>query len=236
MEMVYLTVFLAGFFGGVHCFGMCGGIVGALTFGLSEEKRQSWWGSFPYLLAYNAGRLSSYAIAGAIVAGLGLFAMDIFAVHRAQLVLKIAAGVFMIVLGLYIGGWWSGMSRVEQAGSRLWRFIEPLGRRLMPVRTLPQAFAVGLIWGWLPCGLVYSALIFAFTASSLGQGALVMLSFGLGTLPTLMLMGMLASLVGSLVREPWVRQTAGGLIVLFGIITIWAGAELEWPSNAYFGG
>ena len=109
VDISYLTAFLLGFFGGVHCFGMCGGIVGALTFGLNEEKRRNWLATFPFTLAYNLGRLLSYSVAGAIAASLGLFAMDVFAVHQAQLVLKVVAGGFMIALGLYLGGWWSGL-------------------------------------------------------------------------------------------------------------------------------
>ena len=231
VDISHLTAFLLGFFGGVHCFGMCGGIVGALTFGLKEEKRQNWMAAFPFTLAYNLGRLLSYSIAGAIAAGLGLFAMDVFAVHQAQLVLKVVAGVFMIALGLYLGGWWSGLLQVERVGARLWRYIEPLGRRLMPVQTLGQAFILGTVWGWLPCGLVYSVLIFAFAASSIEDGAMIMFSFGLGTLPTVMTMGLLASLVGSMVRQTWLRQGAGALIVLFGIYMIWQGADIQMPSN-----
>ena len=231
VDITYVTAFLLGFFGGVHCVGMCGGIVGALTFGLKEEKRQNWLATFPFTLAYNLGRLLSYSIAGGIAAGLGLFAMDVFAIHQAQIVLKVVAGAFMIALGLYLGGWWSGLLRVEQVGARLWRYIEPAGRKLMPVQTLPQAFILGTVWGWLPCGLVYSVLIFALAASSIEAGAMIMLSFGLGTLPTVMAMGMLASLVGSLVRQPWWRRLAGALIILFGTYMIWQGADFQLPSN-----
>jgi sulfite exporter TauE/SafE len=137
----------------------------------------------------------------------------------------------MIALGLYLGGWWSGLLRVEQAGARLWRYIEPLGRRLMPVQTLGQAFVLGTVWGWLPCGLVYSVLIFAFAAPSLEDGALIMFSFGLGTLPTVMTMGLVASFVGSMVNQPWLRKGAGSLIVLFGVYMIWQGADIQLPSS-----
>lgn len=226
VSISHLTAFLLGFFGGVHCFGMCGGIVGVLTFGLKEEKRQNWVSTFPYILMYNLGRLLSYSIAGAIAAGVGLFALDVFAVHQAQLVLKVVAGGFMIALGLYLGGWWSGLLRIEQVGTKLWRYIEPVGRRLMPVQTLGQAFVLGMVWGWLPCGLVYSVLIFAFTASTVADGAMIMFSFGLGTLPTVMTMGLLASFVGGLVQHPWLRRGAGLLVILFGISMIWQGADL----------
>lgn len=220
-EFVYVAAFIMGFFGGTHCVGMCGGIVGVLSYGLAEEKRGDWWASFPYILAYNLGRLSSYALAGAIVGGLSLWALDLSSLDGLKQTLKIVAGIFMLVLGLYLGGWWHGLLRVEQLGQGLWRHLEPIGRRFMPVRTLRQALVLGMVWGWLPCGLVYTALILSLTATSIQQGAMVMLSFGLGTLPTVMAMGLLASLFTSIVREPWVRQLAGAMVILFGLFLLW---------------
>jgi sulfite exporter TauE/SafE len=130
------------------------------------------------------------------------------------------AGVFMLLLGLYLAGWWSGLRRVEQAGGRLWRYIEPLGRRLLPVRSPGQALALGLVWGWLPCGLVYSVLIWALSAGGALQGAGLLLAFGLGTLPNLLLMGAAAGWLATQVRRPAVRQVAGALVSLFGLYTL----------------
>jgi hypothetical protein len=106
---------------------------------------------------------------------------------------------------------------VEQAGGSIWRRIEPLGRKLMPVHSPGQALVLGLIWGWLPCGLVYSVLIWAISAGGAIEGAGLMLAFGLGTLPNLLLMGATAAWLGRYVRKPAVRQLAGGLVVLFGV-------------------
>lgn len=220
-EFVYYAAFIMGFFGGTHCVGMCGGIVGALSFGLAEEKRDDWWASFPYILAYNIGRLSSYALAGAIIGGISLLALDLSSIDQLKQTLKLVAGIFMLVLGLYLGGWWHGLLRVEQLGQGLWRHLQPIGQRFMPVSTLRQALLLGMVWGWLPCGLVYSALILALTASSIQQGAMVMLSFGLGTLPTVMAMGLLASLFTSIVRQQWIRQMAGAIVILFGLFMLW---------------
>lgn len=220
-EFVFYGAFIMGFLGGTHCVGMCGGIVGALTFGLEEEKRNDWWASFPYILVYNIGRLSSYALAGAIAGGISLLAVDLTSIDELKQTLKLIAGIFMLVLGLYLGGWWHGLLKVERLGLGLWKHIEPVGRRFMPVRTLPQALLLGMVWGWLPCGLVYSALILALTATSIQQGAMVMLSFGLGTLPTVMAMGLLASLFTSIVRQLWVRQLAGAMVILFGLFMLW---------------
>ena len=113
------------------------------------------------------------------------------------------------------------MLRVEQAGGVLWRRIEPLGRHLLPVRTPAQALGMGLVWGWLPCGLVYSVLIWAISAGSAVQGGLLLLSFGLGTLPTLLAMGAFAAALSKLVRKPWVRSSAGLLVIAFGLYQIW---------------
>ncbi|MDH5359816.1 MAG: sulfite exporter TauE/SafE family protein [Gammaproteobacteria bacterium] len=220
-EWVYFAAFIMGFFGGTHCVGMCGGIVGALSFGLAEEKRDDWWASFPYILVYNLGRMSSYALAGAIVGGISLLALDLTSIDQLKQGLKLLAGGFMLVLGLYLGGWWHGLLRVEQMGQGLWKHLQPIGQRFMPVRTLRQALILGMVWGWLPCGLVYSALILALTATSIEQGALIMLSFGLGTLPTVMAMGLLASLFTSIVRQPWVRKLSGAMVFLFGLYMLW---------------
>lgn len=220
-EWVYFAAFIMGFFGGTHCVGMCGGIVGALSFGLAEEKRDDWWASFPYILVYNLGRMSSYALAGAIAGGISLLALDLTSIDQLKQGLKLLAGGFMLVLGLYLGGWWHGLLQVEQMGQGLWKHLQPIGQRFMPVRTLRQALILGMVWGWLPCGLVYSALILALTATSIEQGALIMLSFGLGTLPTVMAMGLLASLFTSIVRQPWVRKLSGAMVFLFGLYMLW---------------
>ena len=220
-ELIYYGAFVMGFFGGSHCVGMCGGIVGVLTYGLAEEKRENWWATFPYVLAYNLGRLASYTLAGAIVGGISLWALDLAAIDEFKQTLKLLAGIFMLVLGLYLGGWWYGLLKVEQLGQGLWKHLQPIGQRFMPVRTLPQALVLGMVWGWLPCGLVYSALILAMTASTVQQGALVMLSFGLGTLPTVMAMGLLASLFSAIVRQAWVRKVSGAMVMLFGVFMLY---------------
>ncbi|MCP5447323.1 MAG: sulfite exporter TauE/SafE family protein [Chromatiaceae bacterium] len=220
MEFTYLTAFVVGLLGGVHCIGMCGGIVGALTFGLPERQRARIGALLPYQLAYNLGRVVSYVAAGAIMGGLGMLIAEFMPVYYAQRVLLAVAGIFMIMLGLYLSGWWLVLNRLESAGSRLWRLIEPISRRLLPVRTPRQALLVGMIWGWIPCGLVYSMLVTAVSAGSALQGAAVMLAFALGTLPTLMSIGLLAGVAARLSRSPAVRGVAGALVMLFGVLTI----------------
>ena len=152
--------------------------------------------------------------------GLGMLIAEFMPVYYAQRVLLAVAGIFMIMLGLYLSGWWLVLNRLESAGSRLWRLIEPISRRLLPVRTPGQALLVGMIWGWIPCGLVYSMLVTAVSAGSALQGAAVMLAFALGTLPTLMSIGLLAGVAARLSRSPAVRSVAGALVMLFGVLTI----------------
>lgn len=220
VEMTYAAAFIVGLFGGVHCVGMCGGIVGALSFGLPEQARGRLTTLLPYLINYNLGRLLSYTVAGALVGGIGALAANLVALHQAQAVLQIIAGLFMVAMGLYLGGWWYGMSRLERFGGKMWRFIEPVGRRLLPVKRPGQAFVMGLVWGWLPCGLVYSALIWAVSAGSALQGGLLLLSFGLGTLPNLLLMGFFAGKLTALLRRPGVMHLAGAAVVLIGVFYI----------------
>jgi hypothetical protein len=200
---------------------MCGGIVGALVFALPPERRQSAAGALPLLLAYNAGRIASYALAGALFGGLGATATRALGgIRVAETALAVIAGLFMVALGLYLAGWWRGLARLERAGAHLWRRVEPIGRRLLPVRRLGDAWALGLLWGWLPCGLVYSVLVWALAARSPAAGALLMASFGLGTLPTLLALGAVASRLTRFAQRPAVRALAGALVALLGLVQI----------------
>lgn len=220
-----LAALAVGFFGGVHCVGMCGGIVGALSFGLPQDRWQRMRGHLPFLLLYNLGRIGSYTLAGVIAGWLGAWAIDMLAVRQLQLWLQVLAGLFMILLGLYLNGWWRVLVRVEQAGGILWRRLEPLGRRLLPVQRPGQAFLLGMLWGWLPCGLVYSVLIWTLLSGGAKQGGLLMLSFGVGTLPNLLAMGVFAVMLQKIVRQDWVRQLSGGLVILFGGYMLWRGSQ-----------
>lgn len=219
-ETQLLAAFVVGLLGGVHCVGMCGGIVGALVFGLPEERRRELGSLMPFLLAYNGGRLVSYTVAGALLGGVGWLAANLTLVYRAQQALAVVAGLFMVALGCYLAGWWMGLRRLERAGGYVWRRMEPIGRRLLPVANAPHAFLLGLLWGWLPCGLVYSVLVWSISAGSAVSGGLLMLSFGLGTLPTLLAAGAFAGRLSAFVRRIWVRRLAGGTVVLFGLVTL----------------
>lgn len=213
----WIAAAVVGLLGGGHCLGMCGGIVGALTFGLPAAVRGRSANALPYLLAYNAGRLASYTLAGAIVGGLGWVASHLVSVRLAQLGLQVFAGVFMVALGAYVAGVWQGLTRVEALGTHVWRRLEPLGRRLLPVTRPWQALQLGLVWGWLPCGLVYSVLIWTLSAGGAVQGALLMFSFGVGTLPALLAMGLAANRVAVVLQSRQVRAVMGAGIALYGL-------------------
>lgn len=213
MDFSLGTAFLIGLLGSTHCLGMCGGIVGALDAGIGGHG-----GRFRYHLAYNVGRIASYTVAGGMAGILGaLVATASFG--TALPVGRMIAGLMMIALGLYLAGWWRAIMVLERAGQHVWKRIEPLGRTFFPVRSPLQALGLGLIWGWLPCGLVYSALTLSMATASPARGALIMAAFGLGTLPALLSMGALAGVLGKWVRSPLVRQAAGLVIVAFGIYT-----------------
>lgn len=218
----YITAFLAGLFGGVHCVGMCGGIVGALAVGLPPMSRQRLEIRTAYLLAYNLGRITTYAIAGAIVGWSGNLAGGLLEEYQAWVILRFVAALFMIAIGLYLGGWWYGLTRVEQLGNAIWQRIRPLGQRLLPVNHPAKALALGLLWGWLPCGLVYSMLIWALAAGGWREGALFLTAFGLGTLPTLLAVGFAWAMVGDALRLPRARRLAGAMVVIFGVVTLLA--------------
>jgi uncharacterized protein len=213
MTLTLFSAFLAGLLGSLHCLGMCGGIVAALSVNLPQRP-------WSYLLAYNLGRLSSYVIAGAVAGVIGAQFYQFLAPQRAATAALWIPAIFMFVLGLYIGGWWQFLGWLEKGGAYLWRRIEPLGRHLLPVRSPWQALALGLLWGWLPCGLVYSILVFALSAGSAAHGALLMLAFGLGTLPMLFSMGAAAHWLNQMAKDPHVRRIAGALIMVMALFMV----------------
>jgi sulfite exporter TauE/SafE len=215
------TAFLVGLLGGVHCVGMCGGIVGTLAMGLPREVRGRIGRMLPYQLAYNGGRMAGYAVAGGLMGGLGTMIVQILPLQYAQRGLYVLAALFMILLGLYLGRWWLGLERLERVGATVWRRLEPMGRRLLPVRSPAQALGLGFVWAWIPCGLVYSVLIWSVASGSAVQGALVMLAFGFGTLPTLLGMGMLAGAAARFADQDWMRKLSGALVLGFGLYALW---------------
>nr|WP_286184641.1 sulfite exporter TauE/SafE family protein [Pantoea sp. Cy-639] len=214
------SALVLGLLGGGHCLGMCGGLMGALTLAIPPEQRGR---RLRLLLAYNLGRILSYAAAGLL---LGLAGVALASSPLAT-GLRIVAALLLIAMGLYLAGWWSGLTRIEALGRGLWRHVQPLATRLLPVSSLPRALLLGALWGWLPCGLVYSTLLWAASQGDALHSAALMLAFGLGTWPVLLATGLAAERVGSLLRKRGVRMAGGVLVILFGLWTL-PGPHQHW--------
>jgi hypothetical protein len=215
-----LSALILGLLGGGHCLGMCGGLMGALTLAIPAEQRAQ---RFQLLLSYNLGRILSYATAGLLL-GMAGWAL---ANSPAAMLLRVVAALLLIAMGLYLAGWWSGLTRIEALGRGLWRHIQPLTRRFMPVDNLPKALVLGSLWGWLPCGLVYSTLLWAASQGDALDSAALMLAFGIGTLPVLLATGMAAERMTALLRKQGVRMAGGLLVILFGLWTL-PGPHQHW--------
>ena len=219
-EFTYITAFTIGLMGGVHCVGMCGGIVGALSFATQQNKSAKKTSLFALLFGYNFGRLFSYSIAGGVMGSVGWLLARWTDIHNIQIIMQLIAGIFMLMMGLYISGWWMGLIRLEKIGGVVWKYIQPVAQKILPVSNPLQAIGLGLLWGWLPCGLVYSVLIWAVSAGSFQTGALLMLCFGLGTLPNLLAMGVFANQLKLFVQKQMVRYLAGAMVILFALWNI----------------
>ncbi len=211
------TAFLLGFFSTLHCIGMCGGIIGALSLSLPVKIRNSKTKLFAFVLTYNVGRLISYCVAGLVAGAIGTGLLLSTGFDQGHTILKFIGISMMIAIGLYLTGWMPQLASVEKMGIPIWKRLEPIGRKLVPVASIPKALAYGLIWGWLPCGLVYFVLIWALTAGDAINGALIMLAFGLGTLPTLITAGFMTSWVTRFAHSTRARQIVGLLIIFMAI-------------------
>ena len=219
MELSFLSAFLVGLLGGGHCVGMCGGIVSAVSMHLPNQTKNQ--PKILFLIAYNAGRILSYTLAGVLAGLLGASSFFLNHVLPIQHLLYFISSLILILLGLYLAGFWYGITYIENAGRSLWEKLQPYSKRFIPVQNLTQAFALGGLWGWLPCGLVYSVLIAAIATGNVINGGLLMLAFGLGTLPTLLAMGMTAVKLKATLQNIWVRRASGLLVLGFGLVGIY---------------
>ncbi len=208
----YIAVFLVGLLGGTHCMAMCGGIVGALTVGTPAGRPQ-----WPLHLAYNFGRISSYALAGAVLGAIGSAGLLFNDVMPVQMTLYVLANLMLVALGLYLIGVPQGLTFLERGGQKIWTRIQPLTRRFLPATSFTRALPLGMLWGFLPCGMVYSVLTTALLTGSALRGAGLMLAFGLGTLPNLLLAGFLLRRFRDIVQGRAVRLVSGLLVLGFGV-------------------
>jgi uncharacterized protein len=204
-----LALFIVGLLGGGHCAGMCGGIVGALSLQSPAGKP-----SVVVHLAYNLGRILSYTVAGFLAGAAGYAAGNLMTLQRG---LYVFASLMLVALGLYLLGATQTLAFVEKGGQALWRRIQPFTGRFLPVRGVAQALPLGMLWGWLPCGLVYSALTTALASGSALGGAATMLAFGLGTLPNLLLAGLLLARFRRFAQAQATKVVSGLLVLGYGI-------------------
>ncbi len=217
IDWIAVPALMAGFASSVHCVGMCGGIVGALNGAAVGEGRPT-----PAWLhaCYGLGRIASYSVAGAgagAAGAAGALALGWRGGAIGQSVFAAMAALMLVAMGLHLAGLLPGLARIERLGRAVWRRIEPRARRLLPVRTPGQALALGALWGFLPCGLVYTMLLTAAASGGIGAGAVVMAAFGLGTLPALLAAGLWFGRFEAVVRRRGARLAAGLAVAAFGV-------------------
>lgn len=207
------AAFITGLLGSAHCFGMCGGISGLFAVNASVVSLRQ---QVSKAIAYNIGRILTYAFLGVAVALIGKTMVS--SIPKLAAPVRFASGLLIILVGLQLAFGWRILSPVENAGARLWQKVAPAARGLVPVETPLQAVGLGLIWGCLPCGLVYSVLLLAATSAEPASGGAVMIAFGLGTLPAMVATGVGAAKLAQFMSRK--RLGAGLLIILIGIATI----------------
>jgi sulfite exporter TauE/SafE len=217
----YLAVFVLGLLGGTHCIGMCGGIVSALS--IPSASAGPIW---PRQLAYNLGRITTYAMLGVLAGAVGSASLVFNNYLPVQLTLYVLANCMMIGMGLYLMGLPQAFLPMEKLGQRLWRRVLPLSQPFMRGQSAAKAYPLGVLWGLLPCGLTYGVLSTALMSGSALRGGALMLSFGVGTLPNLLLAGVLLARYGKLIRSKLFRTAAGVLVMSFGVYGLVRAPEL----------
>lgn len=216
LEISFLQIFLSGLLGGVHCLGMCGGLSSAFIFNMPREA-----GRTRLILLMNLGRILSYTLMGVIVGAISQLGSTLDNSHTVRNSFYLFAQIMVIFMGLYFAGLSNFILKFEKLGAPLWKnfFSKKLGR-FLPVRSSMSALVVGMLWGWLPCGLIYSASAQALASQNFLMGGALMLTFGLGTLPNLLAMNFFANQLKSTFNNKWFRFVAGMVLVLMGISQI----------------
>lgn len=203
-----VSAFIVGLFGSLHCVGMCGGIIGALSFSVPPQVRADRLRLLAYLSAYSTGRIGSYVVAGGLIGAVGASLLAALG-NSGHALLQAAATLVMCGIGLHIAGLFPQLAQIERLGAPLWRRLQPLARHLLPVRSVWQALAYGAAWGWLPCGMVYSMLLWSLGQHDIVGGMASMAAFGVGTLPAVLGVGVVTLWLGQLARRQAVRRLAG---------------------------
>ncbi|TMM46422.1 sulfite exporter TauE/SafE family protein [Colwellia ponticola] len=240
MTLDLFSAFLIGLLGSGHCLAMCGGITTMLTSAVDNQplstntyRKANTKGSIPItvlptsvgcspqtfrlnlIFFYHVGRIASYCLIGAIVG----FTSSIAAknIGLPLIGLRLVAAVFLILLGLYIGQWLLWLNRVESLGKGLWHYLSPMAKYVIPVNNRKKALALGALWGWLPCGLVYSTLTWALASGNIITGAAIMLFFGLGTLPALVGLSLGINSIKKILTNRYFRKVMAISLIVYGI-------------------
>jgi sulfite exporter TauE/SafE len=225
--LTYAGALLLGLAASGHCLVMCGGISAAL--GIATAKRADGRARTELLVAYQLGRIASYALAGLLLGGVLGGAVALLDVETVRRALR-AASAMALLLGALVA---SGRLRDHGfgIGRRIWPHLAPLGRRLLPVASMPRAFAFGMVWGWMPCGFVYTVLLIAALQLDAARGAATMLLFGLGTAPALLAAAFGAERLARLGARRGSRRTAAAALLASALLTLvgpWFGEHLHW--------
>jgi sulfite exporter TauE/SafE len=217
-ELTFLAALVAGLVGTAHCLGMCGGIAAAL--GMNARRASGGRGRAAlFAVLFGMGRIGGYMIIGAVAGLLGQRFAAWVDVPTWSAVARIATGLMLLLIGLQIAFHLRLLAPIERGGARVWARLAPVARRFIPVRGPHHALALGLLWGWLPCGLVYSVVLLAMLAGDPLRSALLMGAFGLGTLPAMTAVTLSSAQLGwSAPRGP-LRRLAGIALVIFGAWT-----------------
>jgi sulfite exporter TauE/SafE len=216
MVVTLTAALLLGFTASGHCLAMCGGITTAL--GVATARAADGRQRLSLLVCYQLGRILSYSIAGLLFAGTlgGLIAL--LDIESVRLALRALSALALLLAALVAFG------QVRDPGARvghgIWKKIAPFGRRLLPVASMPRALAFGMIWGWMPCGFVYSVLLIATLQQSAAHGAMTMAAFGLGTAPALLITSFGAHRLAAWAARPATRHIAGSVLLISALLTL----------------
>lgn len=221
--LVLLAALLGGLLGGLHCAAMCGGI----ATGFSAMSPTGGWRQ---ALQVNLGRVGGYALAGAIVGGFGNGLLQLWRIDALVFALRMAIGLVLVVVALRLLGHGGRLSLLPRAGARFWRLLQPLQRRLLPADRAWRRIALGMLWGWLPCGLSMSLLTAAWLQASAQNGALTMAAFGVGTLPMMVPLTWSGARLGRWLQRPLLRRAAAGLVLAAGLTTFFSPWLMQVPA------
>jgi sulfite exporter TauE/SafE len=213
----YLEIFLIGLLGSTHCIGMCGGFVAMYSL-----KKPATRPALPYHVLYNLGRITTYSVLGGILGYVGSFVAYAGKNRGIPGAVLLIAGIVMVLMGLNIAGVLGKrglFERAEITGTGLFR---DTFRRILTIESVWGTYLLGLLLGFLPCGLLYPIFMSAAASGGFFSGMLVMAVFGAGTIPALMAFGFLVSRIRPHLKATMFR-IAAVLIILLGVQTLLRG-------------